>query len=207
MKKTRKPFKAVMFSAAIMLLSPQLVSAGIVSFTFTETLNGLTRLSVTGQVDGVLDYLDFQQFQSEFSSPSELSSLWAPGYVGSTVVDAFTTNDIKFDYLDLGESYYFHYLSISFTPTESSLIAFGFDENGYRGDDGDPGLLFSGEALFALDYDTVFGADRVLEYAISPTDSMRISTVGISTVPVPAAAWLFGSGLLGLVGMARRKRA
>jgi len=26
-------------------------------------------------------------------------------------------------------------------------------------------------------------------------------------VPVPAAAWLFGSGLLGLVGMARRKKA
>ena len=28
-----------------------------------------------------------------------------------------------------------------------------------------------------------------------------------SVVPVPAAAWLFGSGLLGLVGIARRKRA
>jgi hypothetical protein len=28
-----------------------------------------------------------------------------------------------------------------------------------------------------------------------------------STVPVPAAAWLFGSGLLSLVGMARRKAA
>ena len=29
----------------------------------------------------------------------------------------------------------------------------------------------------------------------------------VSAVPVPAAAWLFGSGLLGLVGMARRKKA
>ncbi|HED33214.1 MAG TPA: VPLPA-CTERM sorting domain-containing protein [Gammaproteobacteria bacterium] len=28
----------------------------------------------------------------------------------------------------------------------------------------------------------------------------------ISTVPVPAAVWLFGSGLLGLVGVARRKK-
>lgn len=27
----------------------------------------------------------------------------------------------------------------------------------------------------------------------------------VSTVPVPAAAWLFGSGLLGLIGLARRK--
>jgi len=31
--------------------------------------------------------------------------------------------------------------------------------------------------------------------------------VGASTVPVPAVAWLFGSGLLRLVGMARRKQA
>ncbi|MCQ8103955.1 VPLPA-CTERM sorting domain-containing protein [Methylomonas sp. SURF-2] len=29
--------------------------------------------------------------------------------------------------------------------------------------------------------------------------------VNVSSVPVPAAAWLFGSGLLGLVGMKRRK--
>jgi hypothetical protein len=31
--------------------------------------------------------------------------------------------------------------------------------------------------------------------------------VRISAVPVPAAAWLFGSGLLGLVGIARKKKA
>jgi len=31
-------------------------------------------------------------------------------------------------------------------------------------------------------------------------------TVGISAVPVPAAAWLFGSALLGLAGMVRSKR-
>jgi len=26
-------------------------------------------------------------------------------------------------------------------------------------------------------------------------------------VPVPAAVWLFGSGLIGLIGIARRKKA
>jgi hypothetical protein len=30
---------------------------------------------------------------------------------------------------------------------------------------------------------------------------------GTSVVPIPAAVWLFGSGLLGLIGMARRKKA
>ena len=32
-------------------------------------------------------------------------------------------------------------------------------------------------------------------------------TLDATVVPLPAAVWLFGSGLLGLVGMARRKRA
>ena len=31
--------------------------------------------------------------------------------------------------------------------------------------------------------------------------------VSVSAVPIPAAAWLFGSGLLGMIGMARRKKA
>ncbi|RRQ21596.1 VPLPA-CTERM sorting domain-containing protein [Thiohalobacter thiocyanaticus] len=32
------------------------------------------------------------------------------------------------------------------------------------------------------------------------------SEASLSAVPVPAAVWLFGSGLAGLVGIARRRR-
>ena len=35
------------------------------------------------------------------------------------------------------------------------------------------------------------------------TQSMMLNT----PVPVPAAVWLFGSGLIGLVGVARRKKS
>ena len=37
--------------------------------------------------------------------------------------------------------------------------------------------------------------------------NLGIDNVTVSAVPVPAAVWLFGSGLLGLVGVARRKKA
>lgn len=42
---------------------------------------------------------------------------------------------------------------------------------------------------------------RTLDF-IAPSHSMYVPT----TVPVPAAVWLFGSGLLGLAGLSRRKK-
>ncbi len=38
-------------------------------------------------------------------------------------------------------------------------------------------------------------------------DNLGGISLNISSVPVPAAAWLFGSGLIGLIGVARRSRA
>jgi len=44
-----------------------------------------------------------------------------------------------------------------------------------------------------------------INFDIGSGNSLTVTQV--STVPVPAAAWLFGSGLMGLVGFARRKKA
>ena len=38
-------------------------------------------------------------------------------------------------------------------------------------------------------------------------DGQDSAWVGAGVIPVPAAVWLFGSGLLGLIGVARRKKA
>ena len=42
---------------------------------------------------------------------------------------------------------------------------------------------------------------------VSSVKAFTAMADGFAVVPVPAAAWLFGSGLIGLVGIARRKRA
>lgn len=45
-------------------------------------------------------------------------------------------------------------------------------------------------------------------FATNNNDDLGFITyMNVSQVPLPAAVWLFGSGLIGLVGMARRKKA
>lgn len=55
-----------------------------------------------------------------------------------------------------------------------------------------------------LDASTPFSGIRGY-FDIGSGNSMHVTSV--SNVPVPAAVWLFGSGLLGLFGIARRKKA
>ena len=38
------------------------------------------------------------------------------------------------------------------------------------------------------------------------SDGVLIDDLQYAVVPVPAAVWLFGSGLLGLIGISRRKK-
>ena len=42
-------------------------------------------------------------------------------------------------------------------------------------------------------------------YTIDNVDNRSI--IKLSAVPIPAAVWLFGSGLIGLIGIARRKKS
>jgi hypothetical protein len=45
------------------------------------------------------------------------------------------------------------------------------------------------------------------EYLRSGSNQYKQGVWTVSAVPIPAAVWLFGSGLLGLIGIARRKAA
>ena len=54
-----------------------------------------------------------------------------------------------------------------------------------------------------------FGNGHFAELSVGDQDvlSWAVRDGDVSAVPVPAAVWLFGSGLLGLVGVARRKKS
>lgn len=50
------------------------------------------------------------------------------------------------------------------------------------------------------------------DFSVNDITDVTLPTAGgawvsVSTVPVPAAVWLFGSGLICLIGFARRKKA
>jgi hypothetical protein len=64
---------------------------------------------------------------------------------------------------------------------------------------------YTGDATWGWQWDfNIAGYDSV---QISKDVRLEIDSTPIPPVPVPAAVWLFGSGLLGLVGIARRKKA
>jgi hypothetical protein len=52
-----------------------------------------------------------------------------------------------------------------------------------------------------------FDGDQSVSLKSDNVNSWAVHAGNVSAVPVPAAVWLFGSGLIGLVGLARRKKA
>jgi len=71
---------------------------------------------------------------------------------------------------------------------------------------GSIGPVSDGPLFHAAGVNSDIGID--LSFDLSAGDSITVATrFEVTPVPAPAAAWLFGSGLLGLVGIARRKKA
>lgn len=96
--------------------------------------------------------------------------------------------------------------NFSYTNADDDSYAFG----GY------PTLDFSGGPLPTLDFWHTGSTDFISQIGqfdgydgiTSPGTVSGVWTqFEMTPVPVPAAVWLFGSGLLGLVGIARRKSA
>lgn len=101
-----------------------------------------------------------------------------------------------------------------FGVTSIDIMVDSFDANVF-----DPDTIVAGNSVFTLQL-TNPASSEFLDGIINGANSVNGNTVGgndlliaadgnlaLQAVPVPPAVWLFGSGLLGLVGIARRKKA
>jgi len=67
------------------------------------------------------------------------------------------------------------------------------------------GLEYAPDTNDAWDFNFYYGFQSSTSKATS-FYALAVRPGDVSAVPVPAALWLFGSGLIGLLGLARRKR-
>ena len=66
-------------------------------------------------------------------------------------------------------------------------------------------MEYAPDTNYAWDFNMGFGLQGAYQKTNNYYAWAVLSGDVISAVPVPAAVWLFGSGLLGLLGIARRK--
>jgi hypothetical protein len=114
------------------------------------------------------------------------------GYQNVTIDFAQNLTALEFGYLDAGGLSQVYSLQVNFVGGGSSTFSLGIH---------DPEVPIG----LAADGGTLIDS---ITWVLSPTASpFSVDNIRLSAVPVPAAVWLFGSGLIGLIGVARRKKA
>lgn len=86
------------------------------------------------------------------------------------------------------------------------IQAFGFNTNGLVPPLTIANLLLPGGWSPAIGNQTMDGFGRFDVEASGTGSTRQAFFCGSTPVPVPAAVWLFGSGLIGLIGIGRRKK-
>ena len=98
----------------------------------------------------------------------------------------------------------------SVNPKGSTMSKFGgfdidiFGEKGFGFDPVSFTIVASGDSI---DTYTTALTNKGFLFSAKLSKDAPMAFIATSAVPIPAAIWLFGSGLIGLIGIARRKRA
>ncbi len=162
--------------------------------SWTMTVNGGTFATPSFQVDAILTTAGgtFVQYGSitggtidQTTGAMTLDPTGRLGAVGAGVYDAAWN-------IPSGGTTYAQFTTGSSTNASGTLTGHGIVANS----DGTYNVIL----VSASDVGDAWGSFATVPY-------VEAWNVNIAPVPIPAAAWLFGSGLIGLVGIARRKKS
>lgn len=133
---------------------------------------------------------------------------WGLGIVGGALDIFVDTNEyIQFDF-NAGEATDVSYFAVAAGNSNGNQysgerILEVFDTSGVSLGT----VLQSFNSTFSVT--SLFGDVAISRFTLTSPgfDSFSIGSISYSAIPVPPAVWLFGSGLLGLVGVAQKKAA
>jgi len=153
------------------------------------TVNGFVNTDNTGAIDyGVTPFLGTPWSASQVMANEATGSL--QNWSGTSAVGSFS-----YDYtLSAGQLAVGLYMDWGVNQDIAILAIF------------DCGVGTAGSFCSSVDTDGIAPLGTAMQNGPFAGDNITFAFEGtVSAVPIPAAVWLFGSGLIGLVGLARRK--
>ena len=154
-----------------------------------------------GNINELSNQLNYEVILLDKGVNQSWVSLWVSSLDNTEVGTLFWGNSSDIDTLLGGSGNSFSYVSTDFgTSVEGNILglsqAIGFDATSQY-------VLFTPGGGITADF-----LCPTTDGGCTPPDNDYLVWKGeVNPVPVPAAVWLFGSGLIGLVGIARRKKA
>ncbi len=144
----------------------------------------------------------FSHYSSEVSgsASNDSSGLLKVLFNGSMRIETYDSSLFKLNSIDLAE-----YSDVFIQPTTVTFT-------GYYTNGGSTTQTFVTDGIFDSiggvdDFETFYfsSAFSNLDYVTVDTVIFAMDNLSVQAVPLPAAAWLFGAGLIGLAGAIRRK--
>ena len=177
---------STMSSASIIYSVDRAIGAGTVTGTI-ETTGAIGFLSNSDIVNASLTV-------SSPDLPGSPESLIFAGIEGSAVTA--TATQLLFDFTVAGNNYF--YGQGPGSSPDTTGVFWHLETGGFSAVGFGEHITYVGAAPAAAE---------ITIQSVSPPPSGSVVFAEVASVPVPAAVWLFGSGLIGLIGLARRKQA
>lgn len=225
----KKPELVLSLLGAIVVSSS--AQASVIEWVDWTTATNSTAGTAAGNMNTTNGVIDVQYSGEIWSAQTTPNSYWwtegdpAP-YTGNNIIDnAPDTSDIIrvqssgiTNTITFSQAVYMPVMAFVSVGQTNTGVSYNFDQSftllsegeGFYGDGywTQSGSSFTGyEAHGAIQFDgwvsSISWDNDVAEF----WHGFTIGVTEVQPVPVPAAVWLFGTGLIGLVGMARRKKA